>query len=59
MFVADMLRDKRFRKVKNIAHLSVMLVETKKNISHDMVYKLLKLVIIQPVATASDERVFS
>jgi DNA polymerase elongation subunit (family B) len=30
MFVADMLRDKRFRKVKNIAHLSVMLVETKK-----------------------------
>jgi hypothetical protein len=54
-----MLRDKRFRKVKNIAHLSAMLVETEKNISHDTVYKLFKLVIILPVTTASDERVFS
>jgi hypothetical protein len=45
--------------VKNIADLSIMLVKTKKNLSHDMVYKLLKLVLILPVATASVERVFS
>jgi hypothetical protein len=59
MFVADMRRDERFRKVKNIADLSIMLVMTKKNLSHDMVYKLLKLVLILLVATASVERVFS
>lgn len=59
MFVADVHRDQRFRKVKNIAQLSAMLVETKKSISYDIVYKLLKLVLILPVATASVERVFS
>ena len=36
-----------------------MLVETKKNLRYDVVYKLLKLVLILPVATASVERVFS
>ena len=50
--MADMRRDGRFKKVKNIGDLSVMLVKTKKNISHGMVYKLLKLVLILPVATA-------
>jgi hypothetical protein len=59
MFVADMRRDQRFRKVKSIIDLYVMLVETKENLSHDMVYNLLKLVLILPVATASVERVFS
>jgi hypothetical protein len=59
MFVADMRRDERFRKVKNIADLYVMLVKTKNNLTHDMVYKLLKLVLILLVATPSAKRVFS
>ncbi|KAI4969793.1 hypothetical protein ZWY2020_000707 [Hordeum vulgare] len=59
MFIADMRRDERFIKMKNIAQLSAKLVETKKNISYAIVYKLLKLVLILPVATASVERVFS
>jgi hypothetical protein len=36
-----------------------MLVTTKKYIKHDIVYKLLKLVLLLPFATASVERVFS
>jgi hypothetical protein len=46
--------------VKNNDDLSVMLVKKKKkNLSHDMVYKLFKMVLILSVATASVERVFS
>jgi hypothetical protein len=51
--------DERFRKVKNLVELSVMLVQTKKSIKHDIVYKLLKLVLVLLVATATVERVFS
>uniref|UniRef100_A0A453M3D6 HAT C-terminal dimerisation domain-containing protein n=1 Tax=Aegilops tauschii subsp. strangulata TaxID=200361 RepID=A0A453M3D6_AEGTS len=36
-----------------------MLVETNKHEQYHVVYKLLKLVLILPVATASVERVFS
>lgn len=36
-----------------------MLVETNKHEQYHIVYKLLKLVLILPVATASVERVFS
>ena len=45
--------------MKNLAQLSIMLVETKKDLTFPLVYKLLKLVLILPVATASVERVFS
>ena len=58
-FITDMRRDERFRKVKNIVDLSIMLVETNKSVTYNLVYKLLKLVLILPVATASVERVFS
>jgi hypothetical protein len=58
-FIQDMRRDERFRGVKNVVELSVMLVQIKKSIKHDIVYKLLKLVLVLPVATATVERVFS
>ena len=45
--------------MKNIVELSVMLVETNMHAHYFIVYKLLKLVLILPVATASVERVFS
>ena len=38
---------------------SVKLVETKRHIVHDLVYSLLKLVLLLPVATANVERAFS
>ncbi|KAL6648571.1 hypothetical protein ACP70R_012795 [Stipagrostis hirtigluma subsp. patula] len=59
LFLTDMRRDERFRKVKSLAELSIMLVETKLHLRHNVVYKLLKLVLVLPVATASVERVFS
>jgi hypothetical protein len=58
-FIADMREDERFREVKSFVEFSVMLVETKKNLKHPNVYKLLKLVLVLPIATASVERVFS
>ena len=36
-----------------------MIVKTKMHNRHDVVYKLLKLVLVLPVATASVERIFS
>jgi hypothetical protein len=51
--------DERFRELKSFSKLSVMLVTTKKYIKHDIVYKLLKLVLLLTFATASVERVFS
>jgi hypothetical protein len=45
--------------LKSIIELSAMLVETNKHQQYFLVYKLLKLVLILPVATASVERVFS
>ncbi|XP_062206140.1 uncharacterized protein LOC133908020 [Phragmites australis] len=58
-YIADVRRDERFKDVKTFADLSINLIETKKNGTFEVVYKLLKLVLILPVATASVERVFS
>uniref|UniRef100_A0A8R7P9L7 HAT C-terminal dimerisation domain-containing protein n=1 Tax=Triticum urartu TaxID=4572 RepID=A0A8R7P9L7_TRIUA len=59
MYVTHVRRDERFQNLKNLCDLSVMLVETNKHEQYYIVYKLLKLVLILPVATASVERVFS
>ncbi|CAN6268617.1 unnamed protein product [Urochloa humidicola] len=59
LFLTDVRRDERFRKVKSIAELSVMIVKAKLHTRHEVVYKLLKLVLVLPVATASVERIFS
>ncbi|KAL6627137.1 hypothetical protein ACP70R_030863 [Stipagrostis hirtigluma subsp. patula] len=58
-FIDDMRLDGRFNDLKSLGELSVKLVETKKHLNHKMVYLLLKLVLLLPVATASVERVFS
>ena len=59
MFISHVRKDKRFSKLKNLCELSVLMVETRKNEQYYIVYKILKLVLILPVATASVERVFS
>ncbi|XP_062178741.1 uncharacterized protein LOC133883429 [Phragmites australis] len=58
-FIHDMRRDDRFKCLNNLGELSIRLVETNKHTLYDLVYLLLKLVLILPVATASVERVFS
>ena len=59
MHIANVRRDERFKNLKSICDLSVMLVETNKHVQYFSVHKLLKLVLILPVATAQVERVFS
>ena len=59
MYISHVRRDERFKNLKNLCELSVMLVSTKRYEQYYVVYKLLKLVLILHVATASVERVFS
>ena len=58
-YIDDMRRDETFQGLDNLVDLSVKLVETKRHKVYDMVYLLLKLVLVLPVATAGVERVFS
>ena len=58
MYVANVRRDERFQNLKNLCEISIMLVETKKHEQYHIVYKLLMLVLILPVATTSVERIF-
>jgi len=58
-YIDDISQNDSFKVLENIVNLSVMLVETKRHKVYDMVYELLKLVLLLPVATASVERVFS
>ena len=53
-----MRQDDRFKGLDNIVDLLVKLVQTKRHKVYDMVYELLKLVLLLPVATVSAERVF-
>ena len=48
--------DQRFANLDGIADLAKELVETKKHLAFPLVYQLLKLVLILPVAAASVER---
>ena len=54
-----MRKDDRFKCVNHLGELSILLVETKKHVVYDLVYMLLKLILLLPVATANVERVFS
>ena len=54
-----MRNDENFQGLGNLVDLSVKLVQTGRHIVHHLVYLLLKLVLILPVATANVERAFS
>ncbi|AQK52333.1 TTF-type zinc finger protein with HAT dimerization domain [Zea mays] len=58
-YIEDVRNDENFKNLKVLAKLSMMLVKTDKILRYDIVYKLLKLVLVLPVATAGDERIFS
>ncbi|KAI3750696.1 hypothetical protein L2E82_21445 [Cichorium intybus] len=51
--------DDRFTSLKGIADLSCLMVATGKHRSYPLVYRLLKLALVLPVATATVERCFS
>jgi hypothetical protein len=52
-YIADVRNDDNFK------NLSMMLVKTNKIVRYDTVYKLLKLMLVLPDATAGIERIFS
>ncbi|XP_039851369.1 uncharacterized protein LOC120709785 [Panicum virgatum] len=58
-YIDDMRQDDNFKGICNLVDLSVKLVEAKMHIVYDMVYLLLKLALLLPVATTSVEGVFS
>ncbi|XP_072147449.1 uncharacterized protein [Setaria viridis] len=58
-YIDVMRQDDRFSGLENLVDLSVKLVETNRHKVYDLVYLLIKLVLILPVATASVERAFS
>ena len=57
-YIDDMRHDDSFKGLDNIVDLSVKLVEIKRHKVYDMVYELLKLILLLHVATTSVERVF-
>ncbi|XP_029151657.1 uncharacterized protein [Arachis hypogaea] len=58
-FILDVRSDDQFSDLNGIGALSQKLVETRKNIVYPLVFLLLKLALVLPVATASVERTFS
>ncbi|KAG2609519.1 hypothetical protein PVAP13_4KG043066 [Panicum virgatum] len=58
-YIDNMRADQRFDSLDGIADLAKLMVETNKHITFPLVFHLLKLVLILPVATASVERRFS
>ncbi|KAL6645146.1 hypothetical protein ACP70R_016754 [Stipagrostis hirtigluma subsp. patula] len=59
LYIADVRGDDRFFNIETIVELSQKMVETRKHVCYPFVYRLLKLVVVLPVATATVERCFS
>ncbi|XP_059314946.1 uncharacterized protein LOC132065532 isoform X2 [Lycium ferocissimum] len=51
--------DERFSNVNGLCDLSRKLVQTKKHLNYHLVFRLVKLALLLPIATASVERAFS
>ncbi|KAG2588022.1 hypothetical protein PVAP13_5NG190981 [Panicum virgatum] len=58
-YINDVRNDENFKNLRSLADLSIMLVKRDMVSRYDIVYKLLKLVLVLPVATAGVERIFS
>ncbi|XP_026431822.1 uncharacterized protein LOC113329067 [Papaver somniferum] len=58
-YIADVRSSNEFLDLKGIVDLAVKMVETKKDIMYPLVYLLLTLELLLPVATTTVERVFS
>jgi hypothetical protein len=58
-YIADVRNDDNFKNLRNLSELSIILVKTNKIVRYDIVYKLLKLMLVLLVATGDVERIFS
>ena len=59
LYIDNILHDERFSSLENIGDLAKLMVDTRKHLSYPLVYRLLKLALTLPVATATVERCFS
>ncbi|XP_022880853.1 zinc finger MYM-type protein 1-like [Olea europaea var. sylvestris] len=59
IYIFDMRSNKEFEGLNDLGDLAEKLVMTKKNKVYPLVYRLLTLALILPIATATMERVFS
>ena len=59
LYIANVRNDENFKNLKSLAELSMMIVKRNMVYRYGIVYKLLKLVLVLPVATAGVERIFS
>ena len=58
-FLSDLRRDKRFSTVEDLGSLAKKMKETSKDKLFPLIYQLVELALLLPVATTSVERVFS
>jgi hypothetical protein len=58
-YIIDLRGDDEFSSIEGIASLAEKMVKTKKNLIFPLVYMLIKLSFLLPVAIAIVERVFS
>jgi hypothetical protein len=58
-YIDNVRADKKFTGLKTISELGQLMVSTNKHMAFPLVYRLLKLVLVLPVATASVEKCFS
>ena len=59
IYLDNVKNDEKFTDLKCLGDLARVMVETRKHLSHPLVYRLLKLSLILPVATATVERCIS
>ncbi|XP_022032401.1 zinc finger MYM-type protein 1-like [Helianthus annuus] len=58
-YIRNVKKDSRFNNLNGISDLAKKMVETRKHIDYQLVYRLMKLSLVLPVATTSVERSFS
>ncbi|XP_076896247.1 uncharacterized protein LOC143549156 [Bidens hawaiensis] len=58
-YITNVKEDKRFSNLSGLGDLAKMMVKTRLHIDYPLVYRLIKLSLVLPVATASVERCFS
>jgi hypothetical protein len=59
LYIDNVQHDERFANLQSISDLAKLMVDTRKHLSYPLVYRLLKLALTLPVATATVERCFS
>jgi hypothetical protein len=58
-YIIDLCGSDEFSSIEGIANLAEKMIKTKKNLIFSLVYMLIKLLLLLPVATATVEKVFS